>query len=405
MRAAVPAYVERHFANRIPDQDCCPPGHRFCLYFPVWKDDWSLDKEGKGAALKQTLNLPPHAREALEALRQRQAILLDALTETARLSIEARSTAPFATGLGLEHPLENGFAFLNPYGLAYLPGSSIKGVLRRAAEEIAGELIEDDRKGWTPEAITALFGLESEDRRKEHTRGALNFWDALPKPAKNNLGMEVMTPHYGGYYKGETTPHDAGQPNPIVFLVVPADSEFSFHLTCDTTRLPETLHGNWQTLMRAAFAHAFDWLGFGAKTAVGYGAMRINGDSETRATKARDERITQAKHRQEETARQARLAALTPQLRQVEEFKAQAEARKIQLGSAREKPNTGMHSLAQQLAKSALEGADDWTADEKRALAEALETWLPQLVERLDRKDDWKDARRKLKLSALKGEA
>ena len=29
----------------------------------------------------------------------------------------------------------------------------------------------------------------------------------------------------------------------------------------------------WQTLLIATFEHAFDWLGFGAKTAVGYGVM------------------------------------------------------------------------------------------------------------------------------------
>jgi CRISPR-associated protein Cmr6 len=30
---------------------------------------------------------------------------------------------------------------------------------------------------------------------------------------------------------------------------------------------------HWKTLLEAAFKHAFTWLGFGAKTAVGYGAM------------------------------------------------------------------------------------------------------------------------------------
>ncbi len=105
-----------------------------------------------------------------------------------------------------------------------------------------------------------------------------------------------------------------------------------------------------------------------------------------------------------EAARQARLATLTPQLRKVEEFKAQAEARKAQLGSGKEKANTGIHTLAQQLAKAALEGTN-WTAEEKRALAEAIETWLPRLVERLDKKDDWKMAHKKLNLAALKGEA
>lgn len=317
MRAAVPNYVGTSFGD-------CPPGHRFGLYFPVWKNDWTLDKEGKGAALKQTLKLPEESVRQLAALRERQAILLDAIPETDRLSIEARSTAPFATGLGIEHPLENGFAFLNPYGLAYLPASSIKGVLRRAAEEIVGELIKDDRKGWTPGDITALFGLESEDRQKEHARGALNFWDALPKPAKNSLGMEVMTPHYGGYYKGETTPHDAGQPNPIVFLVVPADSEFSFHLTCDTTRLPETLHGNWQTLMRAAYEHAFDWLGFGAKAAVGYGAMSRDAAAEGKSDeqrKMREKQALEAAAKEREAKEKAlALEKLDPVERSIREF-------------------------------------------------------------------------------------
>jgi len=268
MGAAVPAYVGASFND-------CPPGHRFSLYFPVWRDDWMLEKERKSEALKQTLSLPPQAQETLDALRQRQAIVLDAFPEVGRLTIEARSTAPFATGLGLEHPLENGFAFLNPYGLPYLPGSSIKGVLRRAAEELlpCTEVVEAGGEGWTEDAITALLGLESEDRQNQHTRGALTFWDALPKPAGNSLAMDVLTPHYGDYYRGVSTPHDSGQPVPNVFLVVPAGAAFSFHLTCDTARLPEELRADWQALMRAGFQHAFDWLGFGAKTAVGYGAM------------------------------------------------------------------------------------------------------------------------------------
>lgn len=75
-----------------------------------------------------------------------------------------------------------------------------------------------------------------------------------------------------------------------------------------------------------------------------------------------------------------------------------------QLRGGKEKPNTGLHSQASQLAKAALESGD-WSADEKRALAETLETWLPRLVEKFDRKDDWKAARKKLNLAVLIGEA
>jgi CRISPR-associated protein Cmr6 len=317
MRAAVPDYVGASFGD-------CPPGHRFGLYFPIWSENWEIEGQRKSEALKQTLSLPPHAQETLKSLRQRQAILLDAIPEAARLSIEAKSTAPFATGLGMEHPLENGFAFLNPYGLAYLPGGSIKGVLRRAAEELAGELIEADRMGWTQDAINALFGLESEDRQKEHTRGALSFWDVLPKPAKNSMGMEVMTPHYGGYYQGESTPHDSGQPIPIVFLVVPADSEFSFHLTCDTSRLPDDLCDTWQKLMRSAFKHAFALLGFGAKTAVGYGAMNPDTTAEAKANdqrKAREIQVEEAAAKDREAKKKAEaMAKLDPVERAIREF-------------------------------------------------------------------------------------
>lgn len=268
MRAAVPAYVGSDFGD-------CPPGHRFGLYFPVWTNDWRIEKEQKSTALKQILRLPTHSQDALLALGKRQALLLNNFPAEARLTLEAKSSSPFATGLGMEHPLENGFAFLNPHGLPYLPGSGVKGVLRRASQEL----------NWDEATkISPLFGRETENQEADHLRGALTFWDVLPKPAGNTMEMDVMTPHQGHYYQWkkdqrgnpiEVGPHDSGQPTPIVFLVVPAGSEFSFHVTCDTARLPEDLRNSWQDLLRTGFAYAFDWLGFGAKTAVGYGAMAM----------------------------------------------------------------------------------------------------------------------------------
>jgi len=40
----------------------------------------------------------------------------------------------------------------------------------------------------------------------------------------------------------------------------------------------------WKPLVQAAFMHAFDWLGFGAKTAVGYGAMEQLSEEEIAKT-------------------------------------------------------------------------------------------------------------------------
>ena len=267
-QAAVPNYIGQDFQDT-------PPGHRFGLYFKVWEENWARVTNISPALLNQATSLPPYAVDMAAHLRQRQRTIAVSLNEMI-LSLPATSISPFMTGTGMEHPLENGFSFLNPYGLPYLPGAGVKGVLRRAAEELAQGICDEDAGGWNPEAIDQLFGREplSGDGDALRNRGALRFWDVFPEPASNRLCVEIMTPHYGDYYQGKTAPHDSGQPNPILFLTVPPGSHFEFFVQCDPATLPESLRNSWQTLLEAAFQQALDWLGFGAKTAVGYGAMR-----------------------------------------------------------------------------------------------------------------------------------
>ncbi len=342
-QAAVPKGVAETAGNFSE----AAPGHRFNLYFPIWRDDWSADNNHKKDAIKDCTRIRPRVAEVLDGMRTRQQALFATYPEGLR--IEAVSTAPFATGLGNEHPVENGFAFLTPYGLPYLAGSGVKGVLRRAAEELAlfpGEygvaaevaptlldvwwlfgfegtagawwpltskerekLPEDtqqrraqirssfkahlatlaarpDLPAWICRVLPpgkdrapyldnpGLF-LEGIDdlRQKIHTRGALTFWDVFPKPPRNALIVEIMTPHYTDYYQNGGTPNDAGQPTPIPFLAVPSESRFDLHVICEPHFLPDALRPTWKSLLRGTFDHAFAWLGFGAKTAVGYGTM------------------------------------------------------------------------------------------------------------------------------------
>lgn len=260
-RAAVPWYVGDNFNG-------APPGHRYLLYLPFWTQNWSAIKEGKQRVLKDLGAIPEHASKVMHALVQRQLQIGNA---SGAEVIEAFSTAPFATGLGWEHPNENGFAFLQPYGLPYLAGSGVKGVLRRAAQELAES---NQNCGWTAEVITQLFGLEPKTGSDMASSGALLFFDVVPEIAGNSMGVDIMNPHYSDYYQGKSTPHDAGSPIPVFFLVVPPGSKFSFVVDCPREHhLPEALQNKWRDMIGAAFTHAFDWLGFGAKTAVGYGAM------------------------------------------------------------------------------------------------------------------------------------
>lgn len=297
--AAVPKYLVGR------DLSTASPGLRFGMYLPLWgvdnrtkellwtthdinyrvagrdREERAFKDENKTAALGQAKRLTVADRSVMEALRERQVTLAQRLGASGQiLTLDARAVAPFTTGLGNEHPLENGFAFLNPYGLPYLPGSGIKGVLRQAVRELSG-LLENAKweipSDWNAEAIDALFGREAKDGT-DHQGGALTFWDVIPQIKGNALQIEVMTAHQTHYYQKGESPHESGQPNPINFLTVPPGSSFAFYVQCDrpflqklSPRLVEKEH--WKTLLLAAFEHAFNWLGFGAKTAVGYGAM------------------------------------------------------------------------------------------------------------------------------------
>jgi CRISPR-associated protein Cmr6 len=332
--SALPSYIDSILNDTFAEAF---PGHGFQMYYRCWRSDsegfFSINKDARVESLKEICKLNGNAIKLLSSLNERQFSLITALSNSG-YTRTALSTSPFATGLGNEHPNENGFAFLTPYGLPYLAGSGIKGVLRRAAEELAIVAIEnpEDRSdAWTCLDIWWLFGFEDschmqkqneeessmrrvvvqrEDlplfinavqsdkirrdayaspdgdqrffadlandgdfRRSLYYRGALDFWDCYPKPKENCLAVEIMTSHYSKYYQGEQPPHDAGQPVPVSFLALPPGSTFNFHVVCHSERLPEVMRSRWRQLLDAAFEHAYEWVGFGAKTSVGYGAL------------------------------------------------------------------------------------------------------------------------------------
>lgn len=301
--AAIPNYLGQDFST-------ASPGMRFGMYLKLWgvnrrantllwkthdvdyeqrgqqQQEREVKYENKTPALAGASSLTHNDKKTMHGLLARQKQTFDSsVAAEASLRFEAIAAAPFTTGLGNEHPLENGFAFLNPYGLPYLPGSGIKGVLRQAARELASD--EWGESEWEETAITFLFGKESEDGETEHLRGALTFWDVIPQIKGDKLVVEIMTPHQSHYYQqrndreagSSTSPHESGQPNPITFLTVPPGSGFVFHVQCNLAHLNRhapnlAQNDTWKTLLTAAFEHAFQWLGFGAKTAVGYGAMQ-----------------------------------------------------------------------------------------------------------------------------------
>lgn len=142
------------------------PGLRFGLFYRGWtEEDFKPVSKEKRDAVESVCELGKKCVDLLNNLRARQSYLASSPGSGKAVAFdrEVFSQAPFVTGMGLEHPLENGFSFLHPYGLPYLPGSSVKGVVRRAAEELA--LFEpepkSEEKRWDIVKVWWLFGFDS----------------------------------------------------------------------------------------------------------------------------------------------------------------------------------------------------------------------------------------------------
>lgn len=190
----------------------------------------------------------------------------------------------FVTGLGREHPVENGFAWHHVLGMPYLPGASLKGVLRTWTREQEVE----------PAVMARIFG--SDDHRTAGV-GSVIFFDAIP-PEPVQLQADVMTPHYGPYYQdkqAKTPPADWHDPVPIPFLVVADAQTFVFALAPRRVNHPRDSQ-DCETVAQW-LEGALAWLGAGAKTAVGYG--RFNFDRAATMAAAEEQRQAQEKRERE----------------------------------------------------------------------------------------------------------
>jgi|GEM_PF-1190274 len=177
-----------------------------------------------------------------------------------------KNTSRFLTGVGNSHPTEIGFTWHYILGTPYLPGSSVKGLVKNYVvnQKINGE------------DIKRIFGsVQSNDENKDDKKinkknenivGSVIFLDALPSKTVK-LGGDIMTPHYNDYYQNNKYPTDDLQPIPLQFLVVEKGQEFLFGII---PRSPKT-NENDVKLAKEWLEKALKTLGAGAKTSVGYG--------------------------------------------------------------------------------------------------------------------------------------
>jgi CRISPR-associated protein Cmr6 len=200
-----------------------------------------------------------------------------------------------ALGLGNGSAYNNGFTFHPVYGIPYIPGQALKGIVR---SYIIREFFnKKESKAEQDPVFCYLFGCSEKGYDKTARAGKLNFLDAFPTN-EFKLVPDIMNPHYSEYYGDQTgskAPVDSEKLIPIFFLSL-KDAQFNFVFyikakydntlrdlefkidkeTSAYQNYPDNLNlfntaKKPSDLVSEILKDALIYQGIGAKTAVGYG--------------------------------------------------------------------------------------------------------------------------------------
>ena len=250
---------------------------KFCNQWRIEGRSWTMKtppggRKDESPKLKWIRTLAGSAVGTQEQIRESALRLMCLIHRNGGRAAVFTADARFVTGLGRSHPVENGFAWHPTLGTPYLPGSSVKGMVRAWAKTDADP----------PSDCTTLEHLLGKDGEA----GRVCFLDAVPV-APVSLEADVMTPHYAGWSDddppdddlgdgdehrvdhGPDPPGDWRSPNPIPFLTTAAGASFLFGLVPRRSAKPEQLD-----TLSVWLRDALQWAGAGAKTSVGYGRFR-----------------------------------------------------------------------------------------------------------------------------------
>jgi len=348
-----PLYKNHDAPPRMPDE-----AHRglwFERFFAAYDPDtWNISKPGRQGdpRLLWLQNLTAGPAGDPHALRE----AADTRYSLARsLGGDARcysTEGPFATGLGLPHPMENGFSWHPTLGVPYLTGAALKGLLRAWLQV------------WEPLADTVLddwFGTTE-------AAGRFICFDALPlKPVR--LTADVMTPHMGKWYAEGATPSndpavvpaDWHDPIPVHFLAV---KQAQFLVALAPRRAADT------ELVGKLFEHltkALAFMGAGGKTAAGYGRL---GPDETSLERLAEDNQRRHEHQLQQRAR------------------AQMDPFELELQDLIKGKDSPAAALVEALKQGRWQGAQARrAANMARQLMKDTKNWRPESTRKKDRKN------------------
>ena len=187
------------------------------------------------------------------------------------VEFEAESIAPVVIGVGDKTVVENSLTIHPIYGIPYIPGQAVKGMLR---SYYINSFFSDEDMALKNSVFCYIFGRSDPDNK-----GKILFLDAFPCGQDIKLRTEIANNHNFKYYSSGAPVSDAENPNPVTFHAVEKMRvAFSFVLppvipdNVQSDPAFAKLFGNINgDEIREGLSEALHYYGMGAKTAIGYG--------------------------------------------------------------------------------------------------------------------------------------
>ena len=240
-------------------------------------------------------------------------------------NIEFTTSSRLIVGLGGSSVLETSIKLHHIYGVPYIPASAVKGVLRaykiwklvdwdsfkyllaeelienyqldkfnqqkekltrkiqngnfdNKFKEIDKNLSDEDLERKKQELIDFVNSISQEKIEKfvqvfgnQQQKGKLIIIDAYPTEFRG-FDIDIMNVHYPDYYQNDKPPADWQNPTPITFLAIPENTTFKFFFKNVNAYFQENKKTPLEQL-KEDLKEAFENVGIGAKTALGYGIL------------------------------------------------------------------------------------------------------------------------------------
>lgn len=246
----LPNEIKKHIKNDTPNLSL-----KYYKWLYVYKADFSGLSDNKKEYFEQFIELS--IKEDYKKAHQLKEEQLEGIGITFTLTTASR----LITGIGYTHPTEIGFMFDWTSGLPVIPGSSLKGV--------ALNVVENEPSCCLDEEKLMIFG-------SKESGGEIIFFPAYPcsQDRQKFLELDVMTPHYGPYYRDpqNNPPADWYSPVPLHFLTVPEGIRFCFRLA--HRRNLKDKESPLLTKAKNILTYTLTEYGVGAKTNVFYGYFK-----------------------------------------------------------------------------------------------------------------------------------